>query len=87
MDKERLENKELIDLITYLNELEDEKIKIQKKMKIVYNDVIDKATDLGLLVGYLACGNHDNPYKVCMYDEDDGPHDNCLYCHEPEDRR
>ena len=30
----------------------------------------------------------DTPDGVCMYDEENDPcHDNCLYCHEPEERK
>jgi len=41
-----------------------------------------------IVVGGWECDNRDNLVGTCVYDDDEDPlHDDCLFCHAPEERK
>lgn len=72
-----LEDKEFIEAFKKRERLE-------KELKSASADVYNRLEAAGIWIGNWKC---DNPIGLCVYDWDDGIGDNCLFCHEPDERK
>lgn len=70
--------------------IEDKRVK-QRELEYEIHDIIDQFMGEGeaqwLAVDTL-WGCPDSPFGWCVYNRFEDPaHDNCLYCHEPQERK
>lgn len=82
-----MNDEKLIELFKENHKLYEEEEKIRKEILNIQREMYNRAEILGILLGSWKCENTDNPYGVCIYNEDDCCMDNCLYCHEPDERK
>ena len=77
MKEKILEDKEFLDLY-------NKRLDMENKLKGVQAEVYQKLEDAGIWIGDWEC---DNPIGKCIYHWDDVMGDECLICHQPDERK
>lgn len=80
MKNKILKDKELLDLFHKREMLESELSDIERQIE-------KKEDKLNIQIGYEVCEDVKNPYNVCMYKMSDSSMDNCIFCHQPDERK
>lgn len=60
---------------------------LEGELSDIERQIDKKANELKIQIGYEICDDANNPYNVCIYREDDIDKDNCLFCHQPDERK